>query len=186
VKPPSVRIHYRRLPDREEVFEQLLIEETAGCIVTFLPAASLPRAVRIREQVVLDDGAPVVWFTFPGLWYDIGRFHRLDGRFTGFYANLLTPVEIQGERWETTDLILDVWSGADGHAEVLDRDELSQAVAQGWLADGEAAILLERAERLAAAARDGSWPEPYVRDWTLERVREHLSERGYAAPHHDE
>jgi predicted RNA-binding protein associated with RNAse of E/G family len=113
----------------------------------------------------------VVWFTFPGEWHDIGRFHRADGTFTGFYANILTPVEMEGDRWSTTDLCLDVWLGADGGATLLDAEEFSEARESGWL-DGETAARAEReAERLLTRALQERWPPPLVREWTLERAR---------------
>ncbi|NIP82533.1 MAG: DUF402 domain-containing protein, partial [Gemmatimonadetes bacterium] len=71
--------------------------------------------------VVLDTGAPAVWFTFPGAWHDIGRFHTRSGTYTGAYANILTPVQFLDERtWETTDLFLDVFVGLDGTVHLLD------------------------------------------------------------------
>jgi predicted RNA-binding protein associated with RNAse of E/G family len=45
--------------------------------------------------------------------------------FTGYYANILTPVRFHSPLdWETTDLFLDVWLDADGSATLLDEDEL--------------------------------------------------------------
>ena len=66
---------------------------------------------KLREaEVALERGSDAVWFTFPGLWHDIGRFHRSDGTFTGIYANILTPPLIQPDGvWHTTDLFLDLW-----------------------------------------------------------------------------
>ncbi|HEX5724027.1 MAG TPA: DUF402 domain-containing protein, partial [Longimicrobiaceae bacterium] len=125
--PRTVTLHYRRLPDREQRFRQIVVAETAEYVVTLLPAAELRRPVEAAGRVVLEPGAPVVWFTYPGLWHDVGRFHRADGTFTGFYANVLTPVAMHGDRWETTDLAVDVWLGADGAVEVLDRTELAEA-----------------------------------------------------------
>ncbi|HEX8360342.1 MAG TPA: hypothetical protein VF613_09550, partial [Longimicrobium sp.] len=86
--PRRVEIHYRRLPDREQVFRQQVLEDDGSCVVTFLEVAELPKPVRAGERVILEPGAPVVWFTFRGLWHDIGRFHLRDGTFTGFYANV--------------------------------------------------------------------------------------------------
>ncbi|HEV2149065.1 MAG TPA: DUF402 domain-containing protein, partial [Longimicrobiaceae bacterium] len=142
----TVRIRYRRLPDREQLFEQALVEDAGEHVVTLLKAAGLPRPVRAAGRVVLEPGAPVVWFTYRGdVWHDVGRFHLADGTFTGCYANVLTPVGMRGSEWETTDLALDVWSGADGAVEVLDRDEFDEAVRNGWLDAGTAARALAEA-----------------------------------------
>lgn len=169
--PARVTILYRRLPDRVQSFEQLLVEDAGSHVVTLLEAAPLRAPVMVGGEVVLEPGAPVVWFTYPGAWHDVGRFHRADGTFTGYYANVLTPVEMDGLRWETTDLALDVWAGADGRVEVLDRDEFDAARARGWLDEATAERALREAETLAAAAREGAWPPEHVREWDLRRAR---------------
>lgn len=170
--PENVRIHYRRPPDRLQVFEQALVEDDGACIVTYLPSAQLKKPVMAGGRAVLEAGAPVVWFTWRGdVWHDVGRFHMADGTFTGLYANVLTPVQMRGGEWETTDLFLDVWMGADGRVEILDRDEFDAALAAGWIDAATAARALAEAERLAADARAGTWPPALVHAWTLERVR---------------
>lgn len=171
----SVAIHYRRLPDRNRVFEQIVIEERPEYVVTFLEAADLPRPVVVNGRTVLEPGAPVVWFTYPGRWYDIGRFHLRDGSFTGVYANILTPVRMEGERWQTTDLCLDVWAGVDGWVEILDEAEFAAAVDQGWIDEGTSAAAREQAETLAAFARQGMWPPEHVEEWDLSRARRRVA-----------
>lgn len=168
---PSVSIHYRRLPDRREIFNQLVLEETPECTVTFLRSAELPRPVRAGSRIILEPGAPVIWFTFPGRWYDVGRFHLLDGTFTGFYANILTPVQMEPGRWETTDLCLDVWVGADGSIELLDEADFDVAVRSGWLDPETAAKARDAADHILTSARAGAWPPDPVEDWTLGRAR---------------
>jgi predicted RNA-binding protein associated with RNAse of E/G family len=165
-----VDIHYRRLPDRETVFRQRVVHREPGVVVTLLPSADLPRPVRVNGRAVLEPGSPVVWFTYPGLWHDIGRFHTPDGRLTGFYANVLTPVEMSGERWRTTDLCLDVWLGADGALELLDEAELAGAEERGWLDAVTARRARAEAAGLVEAARAGTWPPAHVHEWTLARA----------------
>lgn len=173
-----VRIRYRRLPDREQLFEQLLVEDAGDHVVTLLEGAGLRSPVVVGGRTVLETGSPVVWFTYPGAWHDVGLFHLADGTFTGCYANVLTPVAMRGREWETTDLALDVWAGADGRVEVLDVDEFEAAVAAGWLDAETAARARREAERLAAAAREGSWPPAHVREWSLRRARERVGRGG--------
>jgi predicted RNA-binding protein associated with RNAse of E/G family len=172
--PDTVEIVYRRLPDREQRFRQAVLESSAGRVVTFLASAELSKPVVVAGRVVLEPGSPVVWTTYPGEWHDVGRFHLADGTFTGTYANVLTPVEMDGGTWRTTDLCLDVWLGGDGRVEVLDRDELDAARAAGWVDDATAERAVAEAERLADEARRGEWPAAHVREWTLERARKHL------------
>lgn len=171
----TVEIRYRRLPGREQRFVQRVVDESAERVVTLLDAAELAGPVRVHAEPVLEAGSPVVWFTYPGRWYDIGRFHLADGTFTGFYANILTPVRMDGDRWETTDLCLDVWVGADGGIEILDEAEFAGAVEEGWVDTATATVARETAETLENAARQGVWPPDDVHRWDLERARRALA-----------
>lgn len=170
-----VDIHYRRLPDREQVFRQIVVDDAGDYVVTLLESAALPRAVTAGGRTVLEPGAPVVWATYPGRWHDVGRFHLAGGTFTGFYANVLTPVEMDGARWETTDLCIDLWVGADGTIVVLDEDELREAERRGWATPETASRARDEAAALLRRARSGEWPPREIREWTLERARETLS-----------
>lgn len=176
-----VTIHYRRLPDREQVFRQIVVEDAGAYVVTLLESAVLAKPVTAGGRTVLEPGAPVVWITYRGQWHDVGRFHLADGTFTGVYANVLTPVEMDGARWETTDLCLDLWCGHDGTLVVLDEDELRAAEAAGWVAPEVSSRAREEAGALLEAARLGRWPGPEVHEWTLERAREAVSRRARPA-----
>jgi len=178
--PPLVEIHYHRPPDRTELFRQEWIEEEwienepAG-IVTFARALDRPRPLMIDGKVALEEGSDVVWFTFPGLWHDIGLFHRADGTLTGLYANILTPCRIEpGGRWWTTDLFLDLWIPA-GKAKgtlplLLDEAEWAEARERGWITPEMGDRAMEEALRLQVAAADGRWPPPIVNRWSRERI----------------
>lgn len=174
----SVTIRYRRPPDRVQLFRQTVVARTPEYTVTYLPGAELPRPVSAGGRVILEPGAPVVWFTYPSLWHDIGRFHLLSGEFTGCYANVLTPVRMGEEEWETTDLFLDVWVPERGEPALLDENELEEALREGWLDATTADTAKAHARALLAAAREGSWPPPHVDYWTLSRVHQRL---GYSS-----
>jgi uncharacterized protein len=151
------------------VYRQTLIHE-GDVLVTFLPAAGVPRPVVVAGATVLEAESPVVWFTFPGLWHDIGRFHDPRGRFTGFYANILTPVQVEPDRWRTTDLFLDVFLTPAGDLHVLDEEDLVRAEARGWIDRATAERAVAEVVAITAAAVAGAWPPPVVRDWTLDRA----------------
>jgi len=172
---PTVRIHYLRPPNRTQIFEQTLVHDAPDVKVTLARRATHDPPMRIDGQIVLERDSDVVWFTFPGQWHDVGRFHRADGTFTGMYANILTPPVLDGTEWQTTDLFLDVWIHPDGTVLLLDEDELDQALGREWVNDDTASRARAEASRLMDAAREGSWPPPVVQDWTLQRC---LSELG--------
>jgi len=170
---PRVRIHYRRPPDREQIFDQSVVFEREDVIVTLAEAMELDLPMRIDGAIALETGSSIVWFTFPGVWHDIGRFHRADGTFVGYYANVLTPPVMEGRVWHTTDLYLDVWVAADGKVLLLDEDEFEEAVGRELIDAATATRAREEATCLIAGAENGTWPPPIAREWTLDRAREH-------------
>lgn len=175
VDPPApegwVHIHYRRPPDRLTVFTQRVLHEGPDGIVTLARGVELPAPLAVEGEAILEPGADAVWFTFPEAHHDIGRFHRADGTFTGWYANLLTPPVIEpGGIWRTTDLFLDLWMTPDGAIHRLDEEELEAAEALGWVSGEEAAGARAELDRIDALARAGEWPPPIAREWTRERA----------------
>ncbi len=169
---PQVRIRYHRPPDRVQIFEQTVLERRNDCVVTFLERTPDRAPLVIGGRAVLERGSPIIWFTFPYAWHDIGRFYLADGSFTGVYANILTPVSsIESSEWETTDLILDVWLDRLGGVSVLDVDELNRVHAAGWLEHALVKRARREAARLVWLAQGRDWPPVIVGDWTLERAR---------------
>jgi uncharacterized protein len=166
-----VEIHYRRPPDRLEIYSQRLVQRTDRVLVTLLERLETGAAIRIDGRTVLEPGSPIVWFTFPGMHHDVGRFHTADGRFTGIYANILTPVRFLAPCvWETTDLFLDVWLESARRPRLLDEDELQAAIEAGHLPPAVAARARAEAEHVMEQARSGAWPPAIVDEWTLERA----------------
>jgi hypothetical protein len=165
-----VLIHYRRLPDQERIFDQLVVREREDVVITLSQPLDLDEPLTHDGRVMLESGSLALWFTFPGAWHDIGRFHRADGSYTGLYANVLTPPEMDDGVWRTTDLFLDVWWPADDEVTLLDEDELAEALERGDIDAPTASRAREEADRLLVGARDGSWPPEVVREWTLERA----------------
>ena len=171
--PGTVRIDYLRPPDRKEVFVQRLVLDSPDVKITLAEAVSFDLPIRILDKVALETGSDAVWFTFPGVWHDIGRFHLANGEFTGIYANILTPPIIQPEGiWETTDLFLDVWVSPDGQLSVLDEDQLQEAEARGWVSQSHSKRAREEVGRIRRDFEAGRWPPAIVNEWTLERARQ--------------
>ena len=168
---PHVTIHYLRPPDHLQTFRQPIIHESPQAIVTFSRGIRVSSPMELDGEAVLETGSDIVWFTFPGRWHDIGRFHNARGAFTGFYANLLTPVEmLPGNIWRTTDLFLDVWMKPGQAPRLLDEDELEDALDANALGTKAARRAREEAERILERAGAGAWPPPVVHEWTRDRA----------------
>ncbi|MDE2764673.1 MAG: DUF402 domain-containing protein [Gemmatimonadota bacterium] len=136
--------------------------------MTFQPRTPAARPLVVGGATILEPGSPVVWFTFPEKWHDIGLFHRASGAFTGLYANILTPVEFVDERvWSTTDLCLDVWLPRRGPPRLIDEDELAEALEKGLVRRDLADRARAEATALVLAHRAGRWPPPETGRWSL-------------------
>jgi predicted RNA-binding protein associated with RNAse of E/G family len=167
-----VHIHYRRPPDRITLYRQDMIHEDGHVKVTLARNLVLSGPVLVDGEVVLESGSDVLWFTYPGAWHDIGRFHLADGRFTGIYANVLTPCIFQpGHDWETTDLFLDLWIPIrGGPPQILDEEELRLAEEAGAISPHLARQARAEVARLLRQWEVGAWPPPEVHAWTRERA----------------
>lgn len=176
--PARVAIHYRRLPDHLRIYDQRVVLDRHDVVVTLSEPLELDEPMTVDDRTLLEDGSVALWFTFPGAWHDIGRFHRSDGSFTGLYANVITPPVMDGPVWHTTDLFLDVWWPVDGEPTLLDEDELEAAVLEGHVDDDTAGRARAEAGRLLTQARRGAWPPDVVERWTLERALEAVDDRG--------
>jgi predicted RNA-binding protein associated with RNAse of E/G family len=155
---------------------QDLVLDAPDVKVSFHRSTPIQSPLVVDGRTILEPGSPVVWFTFPGRWHDIGRFHRVDGRFTGIYANVLTPPEMSDSvdgvvEWRTTDLFLDIWVGTDGEVRILDEDEWAAARDRNDLDPTVAARAMQEARVVFRDARKGQWPPPVVAEWTLDRAR---------------
>lgn len=173
-----VKIHYRRIPDCDRIYDQRVVVEREDVVITLSEPLDLSAPIMHDERLMLEAGSLALWFTFPGAWHDIGRFHRTDGSFTGIYANILTPPRMEGPVWYTTDLFLDIWWPLGGEVALLDEDEFDAAIERRQIEPEVARRAREEADRLLELAASGDWPPPVVAEWTLERALEALERLG--------
>lgn len=157
-----IRYRYHRPGKGTMVFEQWLVSDRDD-VKVLLTEHHEGSGIELGGRVVLEAGAPIVWFVFPGVAHDIGRFHLADGTFTGWYTNLCTPVRLDGDDWSSTDLFLDHWMPASGAPMWLDEDELAEAA--------RAAVIDEEAQRLVAAERARLAGRLAARAWPPEVAR---------------
>ncbi|MDE0323423.1 MAG: DUF402 domain-containing protein [Candidatus Poribacteria bacterium] len=155
-----VTLTYKRPPDRVNHFQQELLYLDDTVIVTSQRVKPSSPIVQ-NGETVLGDNFAAIWFVFTGLWYDVGKIYNLDNEWTGYYCDVLKPVkrdvDVNGKlnRFEITDLFLDLWVNPDGTYEIQDEDEFADAIQNGAI-DAE----LERKARevldtLIAKVEDG-------------------------------
>lgn len=167
---PVVEIHYRRPPDRVRRHRQELLHDGDGVKVTLLLHHARAAPLEVGDAVRLPGGSALLWFSYPGRWYEVAALHDPAGRLIGWYTNLVRPPELDGERWRIDDLCLDVWLPRDGAPRALDRKEFREARERGWIAEGEAERADRECARILRRAERGEWPPPPVGAWTLEAV----------------
>lgn len=112
-----------------------------------------------------------VWFLFKGEPWDVGRFYRPDGTFTGYYADVLNPVDWDGEDPASlqplVDLFLDIWVAPDETYQVLDEDEFEEAVRSNAISSDRAAHATAVLSNLVDAVDRKQFPPQEVRDFRL-------------------
>jgi predicted RNA-binding protein associated with RNAse of E/G family len=168
-----VCLHYHRPGRGTTVFDEQLVLDRPDVKVTLL--ADYPgRDGYAADRLILSAGAPIVWFVFPALWRDVGRFHLADGTFSGWYTNLRTPIRVEGDDWYCTDLFLDHWLPADGPALWLDEDELAAALDAGLLDDTMRRAIAAERVTVDAMIATGEWPPAITREIHLAEARRRL------------
>ena len=172
--PRLVSYEYRRPGKDPTFYDEWLVVDRADIKVLLLDPY-VGRAVHVHDRLVLDSGAPIVWYVFPGRWYDIGRFHRSDGTPTGWYTNLCRPPVTHGDRWIGEDLFLDHWQWFDGSTAWLDEDELADAVQGGWIDRATLARIAKERDTLERQAALGAWPPTIAREINLAEARRLVS-----------
>ena len=166
-----IEYHYHRPGRGETVFDEVLIIDEPDLKVTLLEAYE-GQEVRTGNEVILEAGAPIVWFVIPGAWHNVGRFHLADGTFTGWYTNLCTPVELGERHWSCTDLFLDLWQRADdGAPRWLDEDQFRNAVDTGLLDGTLAARVVAERRAITARLERRAWPPEVTREVDLIHAR---------------
>jgi len=96
--------------------------------------------------------------TQPGDAYSVFLFDD------GWYVNLEQPQQRTRLGFDYEDELLDVWVPYGGEPELLDEDELDEAVRRGFTSADRAAEIRAKAERVIA---EPPWPTGWE-EWTPE------------------
>jgi predicted RNA-binding protein associated with RNAse of E/G family len=165
-----IRLEYHRSGKGVATYDEWLVLERPDTKVLLLDSFPGPDVV-LRAQVVLATGAPVIWFVFPETWRDVGRFHDAQGALTGWYTNFRAPLRMDGDRWISTDLVLDLWQPVEGAAEWLDERELAEAARRGIMDRPTLQRLQNERTMVQLLVAQGAWPPPIARDIDLAQAR---------------
>jgi predicted RNA-binding protein associated with RNAse of E/G family len=158
----NVVIEYLRPPGPPAVIQSELLHDD-GNLTVFRHALSPSSPIEVEGQVVLAEGFTGVWFLYAGEAYDIGRIHDHRGVLTGYYCDMVLPLEHVGPgRYAITDLFLDLWISPGGHCSVLDREEFNTAVESGALSAEQAQLAEHTLRRLLEEAARGTFPPALV------------------------
>lgn len=156
----TVTLTYKRPPNRVNHFQQELLYLDDAVIVTSQRVKPSSPIVQ-KGQTVLADNFAAVWFVFTGSWYDVGKVYNLENTWTGYYCDIMKPVKrsvgANGKlnRFEITDLFLDLWINPDGTYEIQDEDEFEEAVQKGAIDGALERQALEVLQALIAEVESG-------------------------------
>jgi predicted RNA-binding protein associated with RNAse of E/G family len=122
---------------------------------------------RAFGKVIVANGYPAVWFIFRRKWYDVGKFYDRNGKFTGYYCDIIRPVaRLLASASKTaiiTDLFLDLWIDRNGRWVVLDEDQLEGAVTNRVISPSLAMRARRELEALIKSAKAGYFPPKAIR-----------------------
>ena len=160
----EITIVYFRPPDKTAVYRNRLLRFDERVIVS-VGVAHPKSPVIVDGEVVLDTGYPVVWFVFPGEWYDLGKVYDQGKNLKGYYSDIIKPAEISGDTIKITDLFLDLWISTEGKPTILDEDEYDEAVKKNWIQEETAIEARERLDRLIELVRRELFPPKITIDF---------------------
>jgi hypothetical protein len=107
------------------------------------------------------DRSHVLRFMHEGDTHTVELFWDTEWRFLGWYVNLQAPLVIRDDKFDTTDLALDIWIAPDGSWRWKDEDEFAHAQELGVLDAKRAAAVRSEGERVVAQQ---PWPTGWE-DW---------------------
>jgi hypothetical protein len=161
---------YTRPPDRVTEYRQELLLDLPRLKISRLEVAVEAEPLRIGLAKV-PPGGSILWFAFPGRWYEVAAVFDATDKLVGHYTNIVHPPDFAPGEWRITDLFLDVWQAPDAEPVLLDGEDLADALAVGAISATDADAARREADAVLASARAGRWPPREVRQWTAADVR---------------
>ena len=129
-------------------------------VLWFAPGTRIPIGGDLFGEWSLDDRhvdvrAGELRISRRGDPFSVLLFHHEDGSFRGWYVNLERPQQRQALGFDFEDELLDIWVEPGKAPELLDEDELDEAVQRGLFSAERAAQIRDNGARVLA---NPPWP----------------------------
>lgn len=164
-----VRIEYIRPGKYTHVYEEDFLSLDESCLRTHkvLPedvSVALGNALFSQGLIEADERVGIIDKTYPFEEpFNLLEFRRADGSLLGYYSDIGEPVVQLGEdRFQMTDLFLDVWLSPDGRLLELDWDEFEEAVQGHVISPAQADLAREAMRRIVDESARGVYPFRYI------------------------
>lgn len=109
----------------------------------------------IRERVDISEG---ISFTFLKEGYKVSKFFGPSGEFSYWYCDIINVLyDREKDKYTLVDLLLDVRIMPDGRVEVLDADELAEALKNNIITRDEACMSLNTLNKILMMAYRGQF-----------------------------
>lgn len=104
--------------------------------------------------------------TFLNKGYKLGRFYDKDKNFLYWYCDILdVQYDMTTDTYTLNDLLVDIKLYPGGRVEVLDADELAQALEEGLISREQAAASLRIFDELLKMIYSGRFPPAQCNEW---------------------
>ncbi len=163
----TITLTYKRLPDRINYYKQQLLYADDDVIVTTQKIKPSTEMIQ-NGKTVLGDNFTAIWFVFSGLWYDIGKIYNLNNEWTGYFCDIIKPVNLSSNNFEIVDLFLDLWVSPDGSYEIQDEDEFETALKKGVIATELAEKARNALYDLIDEVVSGKFPPEFVKNFKFQ------------------
>lgn len=164
-----VRIEYIRPGKYTHVYEEDFLSLDESCLRTHkvLPkdvSVALGHALFSQGLVAADERVGIIDKTYPFEEpFNLLEFRRADGSLLGYYSDIGEPVvQLTEDRFQMTDLFLDVWLFPDGRLLELDWDEFEEAVQGQVISPAQADLAREAMRRIVDESARGVYPFRYI------------------------
>ncbi len=164
----QITIHLARIGNSPRSYVEGLVEDNGTRLKTFSvvpPEVSKRLSEKFRQYGWFQVGAvlgTVSKFHFYQEYFSIVRYGDTEDELLGYYCDVVTPLQKNGDEYFLTDLILDLWISPAFDFQELDRDEFEEAIEVGLLSPELQQKALETLERLKREIAGGRFPLVYL------------------------